>query len=294
MGLISNMVISLLPIKKTVLCQDGYLLQYRTWIPSGIQCATIIFVNGIMSHSGWFQPLAESLLLAGFKLIGADRRGTGLNLEARGDAPDAKTLINDLKCVIDAEHTKGVPLHLVGWCWGAVLAINFAAEHESLLTSLVLLAPGLYPTEAIKMNMRSQEQIRKSSPPNTLCLESPISETMFTNGPFLENFIANDTERTKYFTPRFYNVMVKMGMSASVRLRQIHLPILLVLADADQATDNVQTMRALEYIKRPFKLVTVCSAHGIQFDAPEDLSRILASWIWSEHRETSPQEQSSC
>ena len=283
-----------LPIEKTVLCPDGYLLQYRTWMPSGIPCATIILVNGIMSHSRWFQPLAESLLLAGFKLIGADRRGTGLNLEARGDAPDAKTLIDDLKCVIDAEHTNGVPLHLIGWCWGAVLAINFAAEHESLLTSLVLLAPGLYPTEVLKVNMRSQEQIRKSSPPTTPCLESPIAETMFTDGPFLKNFIANDTERTRHFTPRFYNVMVKMGMGASVRLRQLHLPILLVLADADQATDNIQTMHAFEHIKAPFKLVTVCSAHGIQFDAPEQLSRILSSWIGSEHRGASPQEQHSC
>ena len=295
MGLSKEMRMDLLPIKKTVLCADGYLLQYRTWTPNGVPCATIILVNGIMSHSGWFQPLAESLLLAGFKLIGADRRGTGLNLEARGDAPDAKTLIDDLKCVIESEDTKGVPLHLVGWCWGAVLAINFAAEHESLLRSLVLLTPGLYPTDLVKANMRSQEQIRKSSLPTAPCLESPIAETMFTDGPFLESFIANDVQRTKYFTPRFYNVMVKMGMGASIRLMQIHLPLLLVLADADQATDNIQTMRAFEQIKQPFKLVTLYSAHGIQFDAPEHLSHILASWIiGSEHRGASPQEKHSC
>ena len=104
---------------RSVECADGYRLRYRTWLPAGTPCGTLVLLNGVMSHAGWFQPLACHIAGAGLKLVGADRRGTGLNEDARGDAPSAGALIDDLTRIMDAERTDGVPLHLGGWCWGA-------------------------------------------------------------------------------------------------------------------------------------------------------------------------------
>lgn len=271
------------PAQRQVLCADGYRLRYQTWTPDGAPWATLVLLNGIMSHSGWFQPLAPPLVRAGLKLVGADRRGTGLNEEARGDAPSAKALVDDVKSILDAERVVGSPIHLVGWCWGAVLAVNVAAEHEGSFASLVLLAPGLYPTEALRARMSEQEELRKSSPSATPCLESPIREEMFTAGPHLASFISKDERRTQRFSPRFHGVMQKMAMGATLRLGQLGLPMLVVLADADLATDNAQTTRAFERITRArVSIEHVQSAHGVQFDAPEELARLLVSWTQAE------------
>lgn len=271
------------PAQRQVVCADGYRLRYLTWTPEGAPRATLVLLNGIMSHAGWFQPLAPGLVRAGLKLVGADRRGTGLNEEGRGDAPSAKALVDDVKAILDAERVAGAPLHLVGWCWGAVLAINVAAEHEGSFASLALLAPGLYPTEALLARMREQEEIRRSSPPETPCLESPIREEMFTTGPHLAGFIAKDERRTRLFSPRFHGVMAKMAMGATLRLGQLGLPMLVVLADADLATDNARTARAFERLQRAdVSIEHVQSAHGVQFDAPEELARLLLSWVRAE------------
>lgn len=274
------------PAERQVVCADGYRLRYLTWMPEGAPRATLVLLNGIMSHAGWFQPLAPWLVRAGLKLVGADRRGTGLNEEDRGDAPSAKALVDDVKTILDAEHVAGAPLHLVGWCWGAVLAVNVAAEHESSFASLILMAPGLYPTEALQARMREQEEIRRSSPPETPCLKSPILEDMFTTGPHLAGFIAKDERRTQLFTPRFHSVMAKMAMGATLRLGQLGLPMLVILADADLATDNAQTKRAFERLQRAkVSIEHIQSAHGIQFDAPEELARLLVSWVGAERND---------
>jgi alpha-beta hydrolase superfamily lysophospholipase len=271
------------PAEREVVCADGYRLRYLTWMPEGAPRATLVLLNGIMSHAGWFQPLVPWLVRAGLKLVGADRRGTGLNEEDRGDAPSAKALVDDVKTILDAERVDGAPLHLVGWCWGAVLAVNVAAEHESSFASLILMAPGLYPTEALQARMREQEEIRRSSPPETPCLKSPILEDMFTTGPYLAGFIAKDERRTQLFTPRFHSVMAKMAMGATLRLGQLGLPMLVILADADLATDNAQTARAFERLQRAkVSIEHIQSAHGIQFDAPEELARLLVSWVRAE------------
>jgi alpha-beta hydrolase superfamily lysophospholipase len=272
----------IVPSRCSIPCPDGYRLHYRTWKPGGVPRATIVLLNGVMSHSGWFQPLAAPLVRVGFAVIGADRRGTGLNLEARGDAPSAAVLLEDVKRIIDAERVGDAPLHLAGWCWGAVLAINVAAAHAGLFETLVLLAPGLYPTDVLGARMRDQEPRKRSSSPDDPCLQSPISEDMFTAGPYLESFIVKDEHRCRHFTPRFHDIMAKLSMGAAVRLGALRLPILVVLATADRATDNAQTVRGFERLaKTQVSIEHVQGAHGLQFDAPEELARILVPWLGS-------------
>ena len=70
-----------------------------------------------MSNSRWMAPLVPGLLDAGIHVVGADRRGAGPNLEGRGDAPSATTVVSDALEVIDAEVPPERPLVIVGWCW---------------------------------------------------------------------------------------------------------------------------------------------------------------------------------
>ena len=198
---------------------DGYVLRYRSWSSTiGESRGVIVLLNGIMSHSLWFFPLAKPLRDAGFKLVGADRRGSGANEAARGDAPSSKVLIDDACRIIERERLSDRPLYLVGWCWGAVLAMNLAAELSGRIDGLALLAPGLFPTMELKRRMAEQEPLARGQPESAPCLESPISEDMFTSGPFLDDFIVKDEHRLARFTPRFLAAMGKLGMGAPLPL----------------------------------------------------------------------------
>ena len=54
---------------RSVRAADGYPLQYRVWpAATGEVRATVVFLNGVMSHSGWFAPLAPALTAAGVPL----------------------------------------------------------------------------------------------------------------------------------------------------------------------------------------------------------------------------------
>jgi alpha-beta hydrolase superfamily lysophospholipase len=234
-----------------------------------------------MSHSLWFHPLAAPLGAAGFKIVGADRRGTGQNIAARGDAPSGKALLDDAAAIIAAERTPGRPVYLVGWCWGAVLGINLAAEMKGALAGLSLLAPGLFPTGALKQRMAEQERLAADSAAaqDVPCLESPISEEMFTSGPALTGFIRQDPQRLAAFTPRFLAIMGKMAMGARLKLPKLAPPIQLVLASDDAATDNPDTERGFAQMTGGRVVAQyINGAHGLQFDAPDALARALVEW----------------
>jgi alpha-beta hydrolase superfamily lysophospholipase len=249
---------------------DGYRLEYRIWPAQRGAHATIVLLNGVMSHSEWFDPLAGLLSERGFKVVGADRRGTGTNTKDRGDAPSAKALVDDVRAIIERERAPGAPVHLLGWCWGGVLAINVAFEAKGELASLMLVAPGLFSTEALKTKMAEQD-------PNAAFFESPIEEEMFTTGPALEHFIRRDERRTQQISARFHQIMQKMGMSAQIRLPKLELPILLLLAEHDRATDNAATLRAFERLaKERLTIETLKSAHGMQFEVAGALADAIA------------------
>jgi alpha-beta hydrolase superfamily lysophospholipase len=238
-----------------------------------------------MSHSLWFHPLTSALVGAGIKVVGADRRGSGLNTRARGDAPSAKALVDDVLTIIARERAPNRPLHLAGWCWGAVLAINVCAELRDDVASLVLLAPGLFPTRELKERAAAEEEAartRGALDPAEPCLASPIAEEMFTSGPALADFIRTDPHRLTAYSSRFAAVMAKLGMGARLKLPGLaaRLPLLLVLASDDRATDNEATEHGLLHLtENRVTVERVKSAHGIQFDAPDELALGLITWI---------------
>lgn len=265
---------------RSVLAEDGYELRYRVWAGSAESRATMIMLNGVMSHSGWFYTLAEPLAALNLRVVGADRRGSGMNQSGRGDAPSLQILIRDLRRIIEHEITGGGPVYLIGWCWGGVLAINAALEFGGLMDGIILLAPGLFPSEPVKFAMQEQFQAARSNPPDVPSLASPIREEMFTEGPDLGGFILKDNLRLRALTPRFYGIMLRMGASAVTRLKRLAHPVLLILASKDAAVDNHRTFLAFHGLTNASVTFASCHCrHGMQFEAAPELVSEIVSWL---------------
>src|SRR6476660_7769189 len=75
---------------------DGYAWRYRRYEPTQPTRAHIVCIHGIQSHAGWYEHSCQALAAAGFRVSFLDRRGSGLNQEARGDAPGFRRLLDDL------------------------------------------------------------------------------------------------------------------------------------------------------------------------------------------------------
>jgi alpha-beta hydrolase superfamily lysophospholipase len=265
----------------TLVAEDGYLLHYRVWpVSDAAPKGTLILFNGMMSHAGWFEPIAAPLARAGYHVVGADRRGTGRNELARGDAPNAATLIADARAIIEAEYRDpALPLVLIGWCWGAVLAVNVALELPEL-RGLVLLAPGLYPTKALKDAMASTIAAHPRAAEDEAVLQSPIAEDVFTTGPALAELIVRDRLRLQKLSPRFVQISGRMTMNAAMRLGWVLVPMLLLLASKDKATDNEATLRAFEKLRAGAAVIkTLDAPHGIQFERAQEITTAILEHV---------------
>jgi alpha-beta hydrolase superfamily lysophospholipase len=261
-----------------LLTDDGYLLQYRVWKRQEICHAMIVLLNGVMSHSGWFRTLAEKLAASNLCVVGADRRGSGLNKEDRGDIPSRLLLLSDLRAIVEREHPYDIPVYLAGWCWGGVLAVNAALELGTLFKGLILLAPGLFPSQIIIRAMEEEVRHASGSRFAPRYLRSPIQEQMFTDGPYLRDFILKDNLRLLTFTPRFHRITVGMGAVAVRHLVRLSQPVLLLLARRDITVDNSQTLDAFARVSAVTPMIFECQ-HGMQFEVPDLLATRIANWV---------------
>lgn len=247
---------------------DGYRLAYRRW-SAATPRATFVLLNGIMSNSAWFEPVAPLLVDNGYAVVGADRRGSGPNRQACGDAPSAGQLVDDVLAIVAQERTPDVPVILLGWCWGAALAINVAPKLD--LAGLVLVTPGIHNTPALEQAIAAQRELIASSAEDAAVIASPIREEWFTDGPQLDAFIRRDEDRVRAMTPRLLDITRRLATAAAVRLRKLDVPLLLVLAQNDEATDNAATRAMLPNAET----IVLPTRHGVQFDAPDELVAAL-------------------
>jgi pimeloyl-ACP methyl ester carboxylesterase len=272
-------------------------LRYRVWLePQAPARATLAVLSGVMSNTAWFRPLARDWRDMGYRVIGLERRGSGLNYEPDEgceDAESAEMLIDDAARELEHGRAPGRPVVLVGWCWGAILAVHLALrlqaprvgsirglDLESIdLAGLALLTPGLHPSPPVAQQMRALAEVAKRLPADIPVLESPITDEMFTDGPALDGFIRRDETRWRTFSPRFLDVSTKLSLGARLRLRKLELPVFAALADDDATTDNPAILAELARLpSERVQTVILPGSHGLQFDATNALSQRLDAW----------------
>ncbi len=254
-------------------------LRYRVWEPASAPRATLALVAGVMSNAAWFRGLASRWRAAGLRVVGVERRGSGLNEAGRGDAASAAQVLGDARRVIEHARAPDRPLIIVGWCWGANVAVNLTLAMKASVDGLALLSPGLFPSSAIIDRMRVLVEQGDEHRQDAVVLDSPITEEMFTTGPALAGFILHDDTRWRRFTPRFLEVSGRLSLAAQMRLRRVAVPVFVALGQDDEATDNARTLA--ELARLPGDSVHTTSlpgGHGLQFDVPQALAQQLDAW----------------
>lgn len=260
---------------------DGRRLALRHFLPAGEPRGTVVLLHGIISHSGWYNASARYLAEQGFDVFSLDRRGSGLNMAARGDVDDYRTWINDVVSFCEPRRERG-PVVLLGISWGGKLAPVVARRRPDLLAGFGMLCPGIYarqqPGLAKRGAVAASGKLGFEERRVTIPLEDPA---LFTNSPKYRKFVRDDPLTLREITMRFAHQDHQLTKLARRSHAFIHTPALLVLAGQDQMVRNQRTRRYLTQLASQDKTLLEydSAAHTLEFEPdPSGFFRDLANW----------------
>jgi alpha-beta hydrolase superfamily lysophospholipase len=259
---------------------DGGKLAARVWqIDEPI--ADVIYLHGIVSHSGWYESSCSHLAGNGFQVHFLDRRGSGLNSEERGDVDDWQTWIADVRVYLEQlPHDR--PRIILGISWGGILATCLARRHPELLSGFGLICPGLFShkstnrAQKIALRLAWMLGLRRRKVP--IPLQDPA---LFTNSAEGQRYIAHDPLALRKITIRFAVFNLALLEAAIEAPEEIHLPVLLALASADPITENVATRAFVDRLGHPDRTIVEYpgASHTLEFEQdPSQYFRDLTEW----------------
>lgn len=202
-----------------------------------------MFVHGIQSHAGWYEHSCRRLGEAGFAVSFLDRRGSGLNAEARGDTPSFRRLLDDIAEFLRPlrQQEPALPIFLAGISWGGKPVAALQRRHPGLCEGIALLCPGFRPQVSPSRKERLAILLsRLVSPRRTFPV--PLSDPqLFAANPRWQQFIRDDPLSIRRATARFFVESVRLDLYLRFAVSHIRLPILLMLAECDRIIDNAKT-----------------------------------------------------
>ena len=223
---------------------DSYPISVRAYRNPSASTA-VVMLHGVVSHSEWLAPVAERLVAGGVDAFCPDRRGAGLNDLQPGDAPGAAELVSDTGTLLEQLSQDYENIHLCGFCWGGSYAIHCAEKYENEISSLILLAPSVFPAASLA----DTELVTGDSETAT---ETPIVPVeLFTRSDAYRDYILPDPIQTRRVSPRFNRIMADMTSMLAIRWMRLRIPTLMVLASDDRISDNAKHVAAFERLRTP-------------------------------------------
>jgi alpha-beta hydrolase superfamily lysophospholipase len=275
---------------------DGYRCQYRRYAPPSAPRAEVVCVHGIQSHAGWYETSCTRLAQAGFAVSFLDRRGSGLNEKARGDAPSFRRLLDDLADFLrplrEQDRACGLPVFLVAISWGGKLATALQRRHPGLVDGLALLCPGFFAKVRPPFRQRLHILWSRLVAPRRL-FPVPLSDpALFTASPHWQQFLRDDPLSLRQATARLLLESARLDGYLRFVKKHVTVPILLLLAGKDRIIDNERTRRYVEHFAGTDKQVIEYpeAHHTLEFEPePDRFLDDLRGWL-EHHLPAGPRE----
>ncbi len=265
---------------------DGYDWRYRRFrTQRDPSLGHVVCIHGIQSHGGWYEYSCSRLAERGFHVDFMDRRGSGSNQQARGDAPSFRRLLDDLDEYLSALRTgkeaKG-RLFLVAISWGGKLAAALQKHRPGLCDGLVLICPGFFPRVRPSLKDRLRILWSRMLAPRRL-FPIPLNDPeLFTANQARQQFIREDPLGLKQATARFLVESVRLDRYLRSAAKQVTVPALLMLAENDRIIDNDRTRTWFDTFGSNDREVIAYagSHHTLEFEPdPEPFIRDLGNWL---------------
>jgi alpha-beta hydrolase superfamily lysophospholipase len=272
------------PLILTHTAGDGYTWKYRQYDPPAAPRARVVCVHGIQSHGGWYDYSCRRLAESGFAVSFLDRRGSGLNSQARGDTPSFRRLLDDIAEFLPSPATRHPPpaTHLVAISWGGKLAAALQRRHPGLVDGLALLCPGFCPVVRPPLRQRLGIFWSYLTAPRRLFPVPLDDPELFTASPEWQQFLRGDPLSVRRATARFLAHSARLDAYLCWVPKYVTVPVLLMLVGQDRIIDNRRTRRFVESFAAADKTVIEYpeAHHTLEFEPrPHRYLDDLIGWL---------------
>jgi alpha-beta hydrolase superfamily lysophospholipase len=262
---------------------DGYRWHFRRYVPQSSPRGHVVCLHGIQSHGGWYEHSSTRLAQAGYLVSFLDRRGSGLNQEARGDAPNFRRLIDDVAELLQHERAaQPKPVVLIGISWGGKLAVALQKRHPGLVDGVALICPGFFPQIRPGLGQRMRILWSRLTSPGRL-FPIPLNDpVLFTANPKWQQFLRDDPLALHQATARLLIESVRLDGYLRWLPGQVTVPVLLLLAGRDRIIRNDATRRFVEGFAGTDKQIIEYpdAHHTLEFEPdPERFINDLRAWL---------------
>ena len=195
----------------------------------------LVLIHGNFNDSRVWDYQIDSFAIH-YKVIWYDQRGYG-----RSDTPISTfSHFEDLKALIDSLDIKKVTI--IGSSSGGSVAIDFALQYPELVKALVLVAPSIngyrYPLQVTLEAMKSIFLLKTKGYEVAIekFINNPFWEYLFPSQPRQEarEKVLQIVRTQKNFYSWDFKLAIPQKPYANTRLREIHIPTLIVLSDKDK------------------------------------------------------------
>jgi alpha-beta hydrolase superfamily lysophospholipase len=266
------------------LASDGYRWRYRRFKPAASPRAEVVCIHGIQSHGGWYEHSCTRLSEAGFAVSFLDRRGSGLNECARGDAPGFRRLLDDLAEYLRAlrQQAPGKGIFLLAISWGGKLAVALQRRHPRLVEGIVLLCPGfcsrIRPCLGQRLAIVWSRLVRARR-----LFPIPLNDPeLFTGNPRWLQFLREDPLTLHQATARLLIESARLDGYLRFCRGHVNVPVLLLLAENDRIIHNGRTRRFVQSLAAADTQVIEYpgAQHTLEFEPePEIFIRDVKNWL---------------
>jgi alpha-beta hydrolase superfamily lysophospholipase len=208
--------------------------------------AALVLVHGLQSHAQWFADAAEVLNDRGLALYALDRRGSGSSVGARGDIARYTDWFDEVGALVRLAHAEqpGVPIHLVGHCFGANIALGSILSGQAVgVRSLVMLTPGFYVLPDYTLTEKLRILAAAFLSPQTR-FRVPQDDDLFSREADVVAWIGADQLGARALTARCLWQITMMLVALRRDAASLPVPLLVLEAARDRLSDNTRN-RAL-------------------------------------------------
>jgi alpha-beta hydrolase superfamily lysophospholipase len=213
-----------------------------------------------------------------------DRRGSGQNVEGRGDTPSFRRLLDDIAEFLRPlrQQEPKLPIFLGGISWGGKPVTALQRRHPGLCDGLMLLCPGFRPQVRPSRKERLGILLSRLVAPRRM-FPVPLSDPqLFTATRRWQQFIRDDPLSIRQATARFFIESVRLDLYLRLAVSHVRLPVLLLLAELDRIIDNARARAFVERFPAADKEVHEYAGahHTLEFeDNPEPFIADSLRWL---------------
>jgi len=260
----------------------GYEIPVRRYGSDG-RGRPVVMLHGLESHSGWFVQSARCIAARGLPVHAFDRCGSGVSHANPELGCGLADLLDEVDAVVGAAlaGTSYDAVHLVGHCFGALVALLYAALYRPRRTAgLVLATPALYT----RTDLPARDKLRVALSALTgrrAAISIPLApEEMSELAPFVE-LVRRDPLALRSAPARLFFAVWRARRLLPKAARALRAPLLVALAGEDVICDNARNARLFRRVTAPKKLVEYPGArHILELSGQrEAFLDELAAWL---------------